>query len=113
MTQRDNDMRPDRDRIRVVELLCRKLPEAMVASANPIPPKEEDVARALEPWLTIVEPQRKIEVHVREGGDVEFHVYVSGRAHDPKESLFVCDGDYEEFTTYLAENFDRLTERLS
>ena len=100
-------------RLEVVMQLSRKLPPTIAGLANAItngPPLRD----FLEPWICIREQARTVELHVREGGDVEIHVYVLGRKRNPQEALFTCDdGNLDAYTTYLAESLMAIVQKLT
>ena len=105
---------PDQEALLVASLLAQKLPADLTRFAMAAAVSSSTELSGLEPWIRLEEVGRTIEVHIREGGDVELHVYVPGRRGDPRESLFICeDEDFESFTDYLAESFNVLVSRLS
>ena len=104
----------DRESLLVARLLSQRLPRHILSFAKPLPEMDPNDPVELEPWIRLAQPGRIVEVHIREGGDVELHVYVPGRERDPRESLFVCDdGDFMAFADRLVENFDSVVDRLS
>jgi hypothetical protein len=103
------------NRITVASMLAGKLPREIVALAKPLDERcAMSLTLSLEPWIEFSKSERKIEVHVREGGDVELHVFVTGRKRNPRKSFFPCKaGDHQAFTDYLARNIDALVAKLS
>lgn len=108
-------MNTDDKRITVASLLAAKLRKEIVDRAKPLDERcQLSLSLSLEPWIEFSESGRKIEVHIREGGDVELRVFVAGRKRNPHELRLSCkDGDLEAFTDYVAANFDALGARLS
>jgi len=100
----------DDKRIAVASLLAGKLRKEIVDLAKPLDERcQMSLSLSLEPWIEISESGRKIEVHIREGGDVELREFVAGRKRNPHESRLSCkDGNLEAFTDYVAANFDAL-----
>jgi hypothetical protein len=97
----------------VAELLAQKLPQDILRFAKPLPRSNACDPDLLEPWISMQESNRKVELHIRGGGDVELHVYVTGRKRDPREALFVCDGKLDEFTDAMVQDFVANVQRLS
>ncbi|MCI0518029.1 MAG: hypothetical protein L0Y45_09375 [Woeseiaceae bacterium] len=108
-------MNTDDKRITVASLLAGKLRKEIVDLAKPLDERcQLSLSLSLEPWIEISESGRRIEVHIREGGDVELRVFVTGRKRNPHEMRLCCkDGDLDAFTDYVAVNFDALVARLS
>jgi len=100
----------DRDRVSVALMLAKKLPRDLVELANPVDERcQLALSLSLEPWLTIVQPRRIIELHVREDGNVEFRV----AAREPtatRETTVLRRGNdnLEEFAARTATAFAAL-----
>ncbi|HSD69539.1 MAG TPA: hypothetical protein VLB07_08300, partial [Woeseiaceae bacterium] len=111
----DRNVNTDHKRITVASLLAGKLREEIVDRAKPLDERcQLSLSLSLEPWIEFSESGRKVEVHIRERGEVELRVFVAGRKRNPHELRLNCkDGDLDAFTDYLAANFDALVARLS
>lgn len=108
-------MNTDDKRITVASLLAAKLPAEIADLAKPLDERcQLSLSLSLEPWIEISQSGRRIEVHIRAGGDVELQVFVAGRKRNPHELRLSCkDNDLDTFTDHLAANFDALVAGLS
>jgi len=100
----------DRDRVSVALMLAKKLPRDLVELANPVDERcQLSLSLSLEPWITVVQPRRAIELHVRDDGNVEFRVAARERTGS-RETAVVRRGDdtLEEFAARTVSAFAAL-----